>query len=1037
MYAFAVGLDGERRGGDRRRAPGAAARARPRARASSSSASDPAALLAYTRDVVFLENGDLARLTRAAASRSGTATGAPVERPVQRLNWDPIQAEKGGYKHFMLKEIHEQPQAVQDTFGGRVDFELGTRRTSTPSSSRPRRCAAIARDPPARLRHVVARRAGRQVPDRGAGAHAGRGRLRLRVPLPRPDRRPLGAGARRLAVGRDRRHALGDGGRQASAARGCSPSATCSAARRRGSSEGVVYTHAGPEIGVASTKAFTTQLVALLPARPLPAPGSAAWAIEPAPARALAHLPQAVSEALALESTDRGAGAALLPAPQNFLYLGARHQLPDRARGRAQAEGDLLHPRRGLPGGRDEARPDRAHRREPAGGRRRHRRPGLRQGQEQHAGGQGARRHGHRRSPTATRASSGGIADEVIQVPRVSRAAAADRQRRAAPAPRLLHRRAPRRRRRPAAQPGQERHRRVSGGEVGGGRPGSIDFARELNPEQIAAVTHGEGPQLVARRRGVGQDAGHHLPHRLAGAGARGRPGAPSSPSPSPTRRRPRCASGSSGCSAIYPLADLRRHLPPLRARSCCAATASGSAWRATSPSSTPPTSSAMVQAGAGGRGALGDRLPAARGALRDQLGQEPAARRRTAYEKRRAATSSSSEVARGLPALPGAAAARPRASTSTTCCARGPAPVRRGARARARACAAARRYLLVDEFQDTNHAQLRLDRASSPAPDGNLTAVGDEDQGIYRWRGADLANILRVREATSRAPWCASSSATTARPRPSSTPPAALVGHNVGPPRQAAVDRRRARRADRALQGRATRATRRAGWSSTIARLRARPRARRDRDPGAHQRPDPRLRGRVLQAPRFRTRWSAACASTSAPRSRTWSPTCACCATRATTSRCCASSTSRRAASARRPSELLASERAAELRPAALGRPRPRPSSTAAGARAAALRGFRDLIDRPARRRRRSCRCRRCSTGCWRRPATPTLFRRDDPEDQARLENIREFLSAAQEFTDARSLRRRRARTSSPPSSTTSRWSPTSTAGRPSAASR
>src|SRR5690606_31324687 len=49
--------------------------------------------------------------------------GNPVERPVHRLSWDPVQAEKGHYKHFMLKEIHEQPRVVQETFSGRVDFE--------------------------------------------------------------------------------------------------------------------------------------------------------------------------------------------------------------------------------------------------------------------------------------------------------------------------------------------------------------------------------------------------------------------------------------------------------------------------------------------------------------------------------------------------------------------------------------------------------------------------------------------------------------------------------------------------------------------------------------------------------------------------------------------------------------------------------------------------------------------------------------------------------------------------------------------------
>jgi glutamine---fructose-6-phosphate transaminase (isomerizing) len=86
-------------------------------------ASDPAALLAHTRDVVFLDNGDVARLTRDERRPSGIAMASSVERPSQRLNWDPIQTEKGGYKHFMLKEIHEQPEAVQNTFAGRVDFE--------------------------------------------------------------------------------------------------------------------------------------------------------------------------------------------------------------------------------------------------------------------------------------------------------------------------------------------------------------------------------------------------------------------------------------------------------------------------------------------------------------------------------------------------------------------------------------------------------------------------------------------------------------------------------------------------------------------------------------------------------------------------------------------------------------------------------------------------------------------------------------------------------------------------------------------------
>ena len=69
-------------------------------------ASDPAALLAHTREVIFLENGDLARLTLAGCE-VWDRSGEPIERPSVRLNWDPIQSEKGGFKHFMLKEIHD------------------------------------------------------------------------------------------------------------------------------------------------------------------------------------------------------------------------------------------------------------------------------------------------------------------------------------------------------------------------------------------------------------------------------------------------------------------------------------------------------------------------------------------------------------------------------------------------------------------------------------------------------------------------------------------------------------------------------------------------------------------------------------------------------------------------------------------------------------------------------------------------------------------------------------------------------------------
>jgi glucosamine--fructose-6-phosphate aminotransferase (isomerizing) len=87
-------------------------------------ASDPTALLRHTRDVIFLENGDVARLDRRGIAIFDAA-GAAVTRAPRHLSWDPLATEKGGYRHFMLKEIHEQPQAVRATLAGRVRFDEG------------------------------------------------------------------------------------------------------------------------------------------------------------------------------------------------------------------------------------------------------------------------------------------------------------------------------------------------------------------------------------------------------------------------------------------------------------------------------------------------------------------------------------------------------------------------------------------------------------------------------------------------------------------------------------------------------------------------------------------------------------------------------------------------------------------------------------------------------------------------------------------------------------------------------------------------
>ena len=150
-------------------------------------ASDIPAILSHTRDVVFLGDEEMAVITRTGVEFTDFF-GRPVSKATQRVLWDPIMAEKAGYKHFMLKEIFEQPTAARETILGRVSQDSGKVFLEEMKITDAQLAARRAGHDP-RVRHVVARGAGRQVHDRAAGAAAGRGRLRLRVPLPQSDRR--------------------------------------------------------------------------------------------------------------------------------------------------------------------------------------------------------------------------------------------------------------------------------------------------------------------------------------------------------------------------------------------------------------------------------------------------------------------------------------------------------------------------------------------------------------------------------------------------------------------------------------------------------------------------------------------------------------------------------------------------------------------------------------------------------------------------------------------------------------------------------
>jgi glucosamine--fructose-6-phosphate aminotransferase (isomerizing) len=281
-------------------------------------ASDPAALLAYTKDVIFLENGDIARLTPAGVEIQDR-TGRPVERPVQRLNWDPIQAEKGGYKHFMLKEIHEQPQVVQETFGGRVDFERGEVLLDT---------VKISREEVEKIErlHLLAC---------GTSWHAGLvGRFLIEEIARLPVEVDYGSeyryrdpivSDRVLAVGISQSGETADtlSAMEAAHERGARLFSVCNVVGSQATriSDGVIYTHAGPEIGVASTKAFTTQLVALY-LLALYLRQCKQGKLERHYLDELTRLPQAVDEVIRQQESHMDELARKYQKAQNFLYLG-------------------------------------------------------------------------------------------------------------------------------------------------------------------------------------------------------------------------------------------------------------------------------------------------------------------------------------------------------------------------------------------------------------------------------------------------------------------------------------------------------------------------------------------------------------------------------------------------------------------------------------------------------------------------------------------------------------------------------------------
>ena len=289
-------------------------------------ASDVSALLSYTREVIFLEEGDRVLVTRNQVTILDPEEQA-VQRTVKKVTWSPAQAEKGGFKHFMLKEIYEQPRAIIDTSAGRLLVSLGEVSLNE---------LTLNTEKLKQIRRIY-------ICACGTAWHAGLVAKKelerhLRIPVevdlasefryrdPVVDESTLMIVVSQSGETADTYAALLEAKRRGAYTMSICNVMESSIAR---SCDDVIYTHAGPEISVASTKAFSTQVVALklLALRLGRLLGTVTLEIQKAEVEAMAQLPRLLEEVLQNRDEVREVAKGLMNA-QHCLYLGRGPQHP-------------------------------------------------------------------------------------------------------------------------------------------------------------------------------------------------------------------------------------------------------------------------------------------------------------------------------------------------------------------------------------------------------------------------------------------------------------------------------------------------------------------------------------------------------------------------------------------------------------------------------------------------------------------------------------------------------------------------------------
>ncbi|MBF8257933.1 MAG: glmS [Actinobacteria bacterium] len=283
-------------------------------------ASDLPPLLSHTREVLFLEDGEMVVAAPEGVHLTDFA-GTPRIRKPQHIDWSPVMAEKGGYPHFMLKEIHEQPRGILDTLAGRMLPDSGDVFFET---------LPLPDETLKRLRKVV-------IVACGTSWHAGLvGKFMIEGLARLPAEVDLGSEYRYrdpvverdtlcIPISQSGETADTLAGLREARGKGAVAISICNVVSSTiaRESDGVIYTHAGPEIGVASTKAFTTQLVALylLALHLASARGTLSKAGIASHLQELSELPRKIEDVLKREAVI-AATARKFKDATDFLYLG-------------------------------------------------------------------------------------------------------------------------------------------------------------------------------------------------------------------------------------------------------------------------------------------------------------------------------------------------------------------------------------------------------------------------------------------------------------------------------------------------------------------------------------------------------------------------------------------------------------------------------------------------------------------------------------------------------------------------------------------